>query len=68
MTTPTPPADPAPAVQRFVLEVRALDGGRSWRATLQRDPAGGRVEFDSPLALLRYLARLAPIDRRGGLR
>lgn len=63
---PPPPADPPP--QRFVLEVQPEAPGHAWQAVLVLCGSGTRVAFDSPLALLRFIARQTLEGRPGGLR
>lgn len=61
-----PPAPPAP--QRFVLEVQPEAPGRRWQAVLVLGDDGTRLAFDTPLALLRFIARQTLPQRPGGLR
>lgn len=59
---------PAPGRVRFDLEVQPEGTSTRWHASLLVRETGARAEFDSPLQLLRYLARLTLDERRGGLR
>lgn len=64
-----PPATtPPPPPEHYWLEVTPEAPGRAWAAVLVVRDSGTRVEFDHPLALLRFLARHSFADRRRGLR
>ena len=56
-----------PAILRFELEVRTATAEGPWRATLRALPDGAPVAFDSPLALLRHIARQTVGESPGGL-
>lgn len=56
-----------PALLRFELEVRTAQALDAWRATLRAVPDGEPVVFDSPLALLRHIARQTVGRSPGGL-
>ncbi|MEO5844682.1 MAG: hypothetical protein ABIQ33_07550 [Caldimonas sp.] len=62
------PANDAPIELSFALSIRLETASEPWRAALS--PAvGPRLEFASPLDLLRHLAQLAPCHSApGGLR
>ena len=63
---------PSPAdddTLRFELTVRPETHAGGWRAVLQPVGGGTRVEFDTPLALARFLAQfLNPKPASRGLR
>ncbi len=61
------PADPAPP-QHYELDVHPEAPDSPWHATLRERGQSGGAEFDSPLQLLRHLARLTLMERQGGLR
>jgi len=63
-----PPVAPLPPSERYELEVSLEAPGRAWAAVLVVCASGTQIEFDHPLALLRFLARHSFADRRGGLR
>jgi hypothetical protein len=63
---PPAPGDEA-ARQCFRLEIHPAAPGRPWSAALVSCPGGVRVEFGTPLALLRFLTR-ATDSPGGGLR
>ena len=56
-----------PAILRFELEVRTASAVDTWRATLRVVPDGEAIAFDSPLALLRHIARQTVGESTGGL-
>lgn len=63
--------DETNAVRHFELDIRPAAGDRAWRAALREmGMAPAQVEeFDSPLELARYLARLTyPQRGPSGLR
>ena len=61
--------DPPPSsFQRFELEVRAETAGTPWRAVLTEPATATRLEFDSPLALLRWIAQRSLPPHGPGLR
>jgi hypothetical protein len=61
-------SDPRAAPRRFELVVHVESERSRWRATVCMAAAGTVVEFDHPLELLRWLARLTLAERGGGLR
>lgn len=63
-----PTEAPVPGRVRFDLEVQPERAGTRWHASLLVRATGARADFDSPLQLLRYLARLTLDERQGGLR
>ena len=60
-------SETVPAILRFELEVRTASAVDTWRATLRRVPDGEPIAFDSPLALLRHIARQTVGESPGGL-
>jgi hypothetical protein len=64
-------SEPPPVVHErlhFELEVAPPAPGSAWHATLLVPASGVRTEFDTPVALLRYLVQATWTDRQGGLR
>jgi len=60
-------SETVPSILRFELEVRTASAVETWRATLRKVPDGEPVAFDSPLALLRHIARQTVGESPGGL-
>lgn len=52
----------------LVVRIRPAAQGRPWRASLQDPGDGAPREFESPLALARYLERIAALAPEQGLR
>lgn len=56
------------AAHDYDLHIRAEAPGQTWLATLVERTSGARTEFDTPLALLRFITRDTVVVRSGGLR
>lgn len=59
---------PPAAALHFELEVQPETAGCPWRALLKPRNGEPAIEFDTPLALARYVAQFVQSYARGGLR